>query len=63
MTRKTLLEAKIKPVLERTNYLLFRNLLTLKSDLFDVLEYVFNSEIKPITQRSTSSCSTGNNLP
>jgi type I restriction enzyme R subunit len=31
-----------------------------KSDLFDVLEYVFNSEIKPITRHS--SCSSGYNL-
>lgn len=51
MTRRTLLEKLNDAGLGKEELTTLKQLIDAeKSDLFDVLEYVFNSDIKPITR-------------
>ena len=53
LTRKTLLEQLDKAGFSRDDLAILQQLIDAeKSDLFDVLEYVFNSDIKPITREA-----------
>jgi type I restriction enzyme R subunit len=56
------LKSKSEAGFRNKNYLLFRNIDAKKKRPFDVLEYVFNSEIKPITLRETQQTFSVTNL-